>query len=449
MDITNYDETRDVTVGAWNPDTGTYDYDPNDLPDTDDDKVGFKTVGVARIGIELRLPSGEILVVNPEDYIENMTIENPDHTVRTISGRLRTVCGSSRFQRFMPRFYNPRGPQLSDYILPMMLVIDCSEAHRSVLEYVPIRSILSIGGVLSAETIGAIIVGPGSQYASLDTVVENAPAGSVIELLSGDYDVDLNIGKSLSIIAKGSATLHGNVVIEAKNEDDQVDVKLIGLDLTDRAKIAVNNVNSLTVDNCLFSNLDFGNEVKPVVINIVEGERIFVKITNNTFQMTEKNIPWNIIRIFPKLSEMSVINNNRFERDSCESNTIELYGLERNGDVEVSHNYCEQSRNMLHIGFRGTVNGRIAVVDNTYDSTTQDATYAGLVCVEPYYHETIDMHMLDISISGTKNFSSIEQLVYIYSSSEDVILEDHQLPKIYIDGYFKPVPYIKETESNG
>ena len=100
-----------------------------------------------------------------------MTIENPDHTVRTISGRLRTVCGSSRFQRFMPRFYNPRGPQLSDYILPMMLVIDCSEAHRSVLEYVPIRSILSIGGVLSAETIGAIIVGPGSQYASLDTVV--------------------------------------------------------------------------------------------------------------------------------------------------------------------------------------------------------------------------------------------------------------------------------------
>ena len=446
-DLTKYGTTvGDGTFGQYNPETGTYDYDPNNLPEPEDGKIGFRTVGVARIGIELRLPNGNTVTANPDDYIASMVVENPDHSVKTISGRLRTVCGSSRYQNFMPRFYNPRGPQLSDYILPQMLVVDSSEAHKSTLNYVPIMSILSVGEIQSAETLGVIVVGPGPQYAPLSTVIENADEGSVIELLSGDYYDDLHINKSLSIVAKGSVTLHGSITIGTEGDTKKLEVELSGLDMTDNARIVVNHATSVTVDNCVFKMLNFSDDSndQSTVIDMKADEKTFVCISNNTFKTTDGIIPRSIIQVFPQMTELSKIVNNRFERDCCTGNTIILYGLDRNGDVEVSHNYCEQSRNMLVIRFRGIVNGRIAIVDNTYETTTSDVKYAGLVCVEPYLDETKDMHMLDISISDTKNFTGSDQIVYLYSAQGDAILDETTRPTIYIDGYFKPVPYVKD-----
>ena len=447
MDYTNLYSTTygtDGTVGAYNPDTNTYDYDPNNLPD---DEVGFRTVGVARIGIELRLPTGDTVLVNPDDYITEMVIENPDHTVFSLAGRLRTVCGSSRFQNFMPQFYNPTGPQLSDYILPQMLVIDSSEAHRSKLNYVPIFSILSVGDIQSADTLGVTVVGPGAQYAPLDTVIDNAKDGDIIELLSGDYTVDLTITKSLTIQARGIAKLHGRIAVgSAEKADEKLEVKFLGLDFTENATITVDHATSFIMDNCEFYDLD-SLEPKASVIRFTEDSECFVDISNNTFKANNGAIT-HVIDIYPKITENSKIDNNRFEGVCCDQDTIVLYGLARNGDVEVNDNFCEISRNMLHIGFRGVVNGRIEVERNSYNETDTDTTYAGLVMVEPCGMLTESMNMLDISITDTRNNSGIPQLVYLYSGPEDMRFDNGTRPKIYIDGYYKDVPYIIVNEDN-
>lgn len=442
-----YDANGTASAGSYNPDTNTYDYDPQNLPDPGEE-VGFRTVGVARIGIELRLPNGETKIANPDDFITKMVVENPDHTVKTISGRLCTVCGSSRYQRFMPRYYNPRGPQLSNYILPQMLVIDSSEAHRSDLRYVPIFSILSVGEIQSAETAGVIVVGPGGQYAPLSDVIESADEGATIELLSGDYTTDLTIKKSINIIAKGIATIHGKIDIGVSNEGEgasDLNVKLSGLDLTERATVTIHKPTNLTIDNCVFYNLSSEDE-EPSAIRVTGDNKCFVNISNNTFRSNDNRMAHAIV-VEPYITEDSTINNNRFERDVCSGHTICLFGLDRNGDIEVNKNYCEVSKNMLRVSFRGIVNGRIEVEGNSYEFTSSDTKYAGLVVVEPCGTETVDMNMLDVSISDTINQSGNTQLVYMYSAAGDMRFTTATKPKIYVDGYFADVPYIIEDDS--
>ena len=423
-------------VNRYNPETNTIDYDPGNLPDADPE-VGYRTVGVARIGIELRLPDGDTKNVNPDDYMSKVVVEQLDHTVKTISGRLRAVCGSSRYQNFMPRFYNPMGPQLSDYVLPQMLVIDTSEQHKFKLEYVPIMSIQSIDEIKSAQIIDGTIVGPGNQYAPLDTVITNAKEGDIIELLSGDYDANLVINKSLTIMTRGRATLSGSITVGVAGDEKDLEFKLIGMDLTKDATINVNHATSFIMTNCEVYGVNAGANGALVLFN--EQNELHLEISECTFQQCTAR---NVIYVNPYLTEDSRIDNNRFEEGCCTGDTIVLKGLARNGDIQVLDNYCYRSMNLVRISFRGESNGRILLRGNQYSFTDPATAYAGIVCIEPDGQDFVSMLMLDISISDTTNTSGISQLVYLFSDVGDAIFTSATKPCIYIDGYFKEIPYI-------
>ena len=430
-------------VGDYNPDTGTFDYDPNHLPETED---GFHTAGVAMVGIELRLPTGDVVKINEDDYIHEMVVEMPDKTVKTFAGRLHAVCGSTRYQEFAPRFYNPKGPQLRDYIRPQMLVIDSSKAHESILHYIPIMKILSVGEVESADELGVTIVGPGLQYAKLSTVIESLDDGAVVELLSGDYSEDLAIKKSITIRARGEATLTGHITVGETGQDGKLEVSFQGIDFVDRATISVLHTTSFTLDNCVFTDNVYEDQTATVLLT--EPNPCYVKITNNTFGAPYVSGCENAIVINSNLTEDSKIDNNRFDDGCCTGDTIVLYGLDRNGDISVSHNSAHMSANLVHIGFRGVVNGRLHMEGNAYDFTNTNEDYAGLFVVRSAGRATETMYMLDISVDDTENNSGVPQIGYFYADEGDTPWTSETMPKIYIDGYLVDLPIRGGTSGN-
>ena len=180
--------------------------------------------------------------------------------------------------------------------------------------------------------------------------------------------------------------MRGKITVgSADNADKKLDVKLIGLDLTDNATITVNHATSFNMTNCVVYDLDLTQKTMP--ISFTAEEPCKIEICDNTFKKNNQ-YSYNLIDVYPKLMELSKINNNRFEKGCCTHNTISLYGLDKDADIQCNDNFCQESKNMLRIGFKGESNGRIEILRNCYNETDEDPLYAGLVIVQPYGKQT-------------------------------------------------------------
>lgn len=105
------------------------------------------TLGVTRIGVDILIPESQPIRINEGDVVEDLVFIEPGSGMSTITGRLRNVCGSSRYQNFNAVNYDPCGPQLNNYNLPLCLLIDTSKTNVAEYQLIPITRICGIGSV--------------------------------------------------------------------------------------------------------------------------------------------------------------------------------------------------------------------------------------------------------------------------------------------------------------
>ena len=408
------------------------------------------TTAIAKIGATLRTSDGKEYTVYENDLINDLVYTNGTATA-TLSGRVRVIAASTTAQNTGPTDCPPE-PYVHRYISPTMLVIDSSDENYAILTRVNIANIVSIGSVTTAAEAaeeGQIVIGPGSQYQTLDTVIAAAEEGAVVKLKAGTYAAPITVTKSISIVSEDGAILTGAIKVDgaqnaegaaegdADTEKAPVTVTLKGLTLTGDALIDADNVDAFTMEGCTFENHNMNTKTMPISIGTKgTAAPMLVKIDNNVFG-DQTQYSYNLIDVYSKLADGSSISNNEFTDQCCTHNQISLYGIDTGATVTINKNHAAISKNMVRIGFIGTPIGTVIMDGNSYDATDPDPAYAGLFLVQPYNKETLSFSGTTIKVNNTKAPSPIQQIGYIYAGAADTPWTEDNKPVIIVNG--KPV----------
>lgn len=407
------------------------------------------TTAIAKIGATLRTSDGKEFTVYENDLIQDLTYTNGNNTA-TLSGRVRVIAASTTAQNTGPTDCPPE-PYVHRYISPTMLVIDSSDENYAILTRVNIANIVSIGSVTTAAEAaeeGQIVIGPGSQYQTLDAVIAAAEEGAVVKLKAGTYAAPITVTKSISIISEDGAVLTGAIRVDGAQDPDTaaedgaeekapVTVTLRGLTLTGDALIDIDNVDAFTMENCTFENHNMSTKTMPISIGTKgTAAPMLVKIDHNVFG-DQTQYSYNLIDVYSKLKDGSSISNNEFTDQCCTHNQISLYGIDTGATIAISNNHAEVSKNLVRIGFIGTPIGTVIMDGNSYDATDADPAYAGLFLVQPYGKETLSFSGTTIKVDNTKAPSPIQQIGYIYAGAADTPWTEDNKPVIIVNG--KPV----------
>lgn len=410
------------------------------------------TTAIAKIGATLRTSDGKEFTVYENDLIQDLTYTN-GNTTATLSGRVRVIAASTTAQNTGPTDCPPE-PYVHRYISPTMLVIDSSDENYAILTRVNIANIVSIGSVTTAAEAaeeGQIVIGPGSQYQTLDAVIAAAEEGAVIKLKAGTYAAPITVTKSISIISEDGAVLTGAIRVDgAQNPDTAtedgaeekapVTVTLRGLTLTGDALIDIDNVDAFTMENCTFENHNMSTKTMPISIGTKgTAAPMLVKIDHNVFG-DQTQYSYNLIDVYSKLKDGSSISNNEFTDQCCTHNQISLYGIDTGATIAISNNHAEVSKNLVRIGFIGTPIGTVIMDSNSYDATDADPAYAGLFLVQPYGKETLSFSGTTIKVDNTKAPSPIQQIGYIYAGASDTPWTEDNKPVIIVNGKTVAIP---------
>lgn len=410
------------------------------------------TTAIAKIGATLRTSDGKEFTVYENDLIQDLTYTN-GNTTATLSGRVRVIAASTTAQNTGPTDCPPE-PYVHRYISPTMLVIDSSDENYAILTRVNIANIVSIGSVTTAAEAaeeGQIVIGPGSQYQTLDAVIAAAEEGAVVKLKAGTYAAPITVTKSISIISEDGAVLTGAIRVDgAQNPDTAtedgaeekapVTVTLRGLTLTGDALIDIDNVDAFTMENCTFENHNMSTKTMPISIGTKgTAAPMLVKIDHNVFG-DQTQYSYNLIDVYSKLKDGSSISNNEFTDQCCTHNQISLYGIDTGATIAISNNHAEVSKNLVRIGFIGTPIGTVIMDSNSYDATDADPAYAGLFLVQPYGKETLSFSGTTIKVDNTKAPSPIQQIGYIYAGASDTPWTEDNKPVIIVNGKTVAIP---------
>lgn len=412
------------------------------------------TTAIAKIGATLRTSDGKEFTVYENDLIQDLTYTN-GNTTATLSGRVRVIAASTTAQNTGPTDCPPE-PYVHRYISPTMLVIDSSDENYAILTRVNIANIVSIGSVTTAAEAaeeGQIVIGPGSQYQTLDAVIAAAEEGAVVKLKAGTYAAPITVTKSISIISEDGAVLTGAIRVDGAQdpgtmaedgadaeEKAPVTVTLRGLTLTGDALIDIDNVDAFTMENCTFENHNMSTKTMPISIGTKgTAAPMLVKIDHNVFG-DQTQYSYNLIDVYSKLKDGSSISNNEFTDQCCTHNQISLYGIDTGATIDISNNHAEVSKNLVRIGFIGTPIGTVIMDGNSYDATDADPAYAGLFLVQPYGKETLSFSGTTIKIDNTKAPSPIQQIGYIYAGPSDTPWTEDNKPVIFVNGKAVTIP---------
>lgn len=410
------------------------------------------TTAIAKIGATLRTSDGKEFTVYENDLIQDLTYTN-GNTTATLSGRVRVIAASTTAQNTGPTDCPPE-PYVHRYISPTMLVIDSSDENYAILTRVNIANIVSIGSVTTAAEAaeeGQIVIGPGSQYQTLDAVIAAAEEGAVIKLKAGTYAAPITVTKSISIISEDGAVLTGAIRVDGAQDPDTaaedgaeekapVTVTLRGLTLTGDALIDIDNIDAFTMENCTFENHNMSTKTMPISIGTKgTAAPMLVKIDHNVFG-DQTQYSYNLIDVYSKLKDGSSISNNEFTDQCCTHNQISLYGIDTGATITISNNHAEVSKNLVRIGFIGTPIGTVIMDSNSYDATDADPAYAGLFLVQPYGKETLSFSGTTIKVDNTKAPSPIQQIGYIYAGAADTPWTEDNKPVIIVNGKTVTIP---------
>lgn len=326
---------------------------------------------VAKLGAVINFGNGASVTVFEGDLVENLVYTSGAAT-KTVSGSIRVINATTRANSTIPESCPPE-PYVHRYITINSLMIDSSEVYDAEMTRVNVGQIVSIGSI-NGETIAASV--NGENYATVQEALDAASSGDVVTILN-DFEGDINLDKSLTIIGTGSNTIKGSVNFKAtgavsavlqdlildgadsasgiginsQNAGSEVSIGLLGCTIKNFAKKGIYMTNAvqflldnLTVQDCATAELDAGYTQGDHAIDLnlvgVQGARInmagvvFDGICGriSPIRIAQRGGPSDpAIETPAKISSVKVSECNFAENDATIDITI---GMNGNGDVE-------------------------------------------------------------------------------------------------------------------
>ncbi|MCM1295152.1 MAG: hypothetical protein NC311_06395 [Muribaculaceae bacterium] len=395
------------------------------------------TIAVAKVGATLKIDGVEY-PLNEGDIVNNMRYLD-NGVEKTITGKVRVIAASTVAQNVDPHTSCPPNPYLAKYIQVTGMIIDSSTDKDAILTRITSTSITGMDSVTPAEeTDGAIVIGPGAQYKSLDEAIASAEAGAVIKLAAGEYTVPLVLNKDISIVGMvPGVVLSGKITADGPADGEAIKVGIENVKLTADALVEVGKgVSEFTMKGCTFGAHNIAAKTMP--ISVKDGGAILLTIDGNTFEDQNANA-YNLIDVYGALKDGSSISNNEFSGKCCAHNMISLYEVEEGAEIHIDNNHAVYSANMVRIGFRGTPKCKVVMSGNSYDTTDPDAKWAGLFLVQPYSTKTESFAGTEIYVDKTQGPVGY-QLGYIFAGDKDMQWTDTNKPTIYINGTKTDIP---------
>lgn len=392
---------------------------------------------VPKIGVQLQLNSGKRVELFENDIVHNLIYKDRD-TEKVVSGSVRVLEAVTK-ENSARSTECPPEPYVQKFVNVNSMIIDSSAEFDAELTRITLANVIDIESV--EVDGGAIIIGDGPQFKSLSQVINDAPAGATIELMEGTYPDNLILDKSITIIGNGASKMTGSIKVtgpsplERTTDSEPIAVYLDGLDLTGSSKIELTNVDAFTMVDCHFHDHSFTTKTMPIYIT--SETPIELNICDNVFG-PENEFSYNLMEINGKLKDGSSICGNRFEANCCVNNQIALYNAEDDAVIAIADNFCQDSRNLVRVGFKGAAKCTVNIHDNEYVESSLPEEWQGLVLIQPYGKATTSMADVIVNIDETKKPEG--QLCYMYNGANDMQFNDTNKPKVYVDGKLADIP---------
>lgn len=393
----------------------------------------------ALVGVKLALENGKVVTLHEGDIVSNLTYRENSLSTATITGAVRVIHATTT--KVTTPNNCPPVPYAHKLLSVGSLVIDTSMVFDASLVRVDISKIIDIGDV--AEDGGAIAVGPGPQYKSLNEVIADAPEGALVSLKAGLYTEPLTITKGIHIVADGQAVIAAPVTVTAAAAkaasaggaaDVDRSVYIEGVRFTGEACVKVeSNIDRLTLYRCVFDDIDYATKTMPIAITSTVTEPMELDITECVFgDLGDKS--YNLIDVYAPLASGSMIYRNVFSGKAYTHNAISLYGLAENGAVEISGNRVVA--NLCRIGFIGEPKGTIEFTENIMENEDADQDWRNFVAVQPYGKQSLTMAGLTIELNANKIVTTNKscRTIYLYNGANDLQWTADNRPTVTIDG---------------
>jgi len=289
------------------------------------------TTAIARICANITLEHGKVIELHEGDIVRGLTYKVNGKEAQ-LSGAVRVINVVTRSNTATPAVCPPE-PYSHRFIAVSSLVIDSSSEFDAELTAIDIDSIISIDAV--EKDGGAISVGVGDQYKTLNEVISSAPAGSTVKIAAGTYEIPLTLDRDISIVGDGGdVVLTGPINIEKNADGNKVNVHIDGVRISGEHGISLNGAESFTLINSVIGGLTPEKQIQPVHFKSTSPDPVFVTIENNEF-LPNNDQCYNLINIYAKFMDGSSISKNIFRKGCCTHNNISFFDVDEGAAVSA------------------------------------------------------------------------------------------------------------------
>lgn len=390
---------------------------------------------MAKLGVIIKLADGRSFRISEGDVVYGLKFIDDGCETVIDNGRVSVICGTTKTSATVPNDCIPL-PYMHHLIDVVEIIVDSSTNNMANINRIDISDIISISRVKTEKQVeeeNMIVTGIGDQYRPLVDVLNDAPAGSTIKLLSGEYNSPLTINKDITICADGDVTL--NSLIELKNESDELAplrITFDGLVFSDQGMITSAGTSELTIRHCVFGGFEPEESSQPIHFLSTNPDPILVNIENCEFMSNNDNC-YNLMNIYAPFKDGSRICHNIFRKGCCTHNQIALFAVENGATIHICDNICEYSANMVHIQIPGSPKCTIMMENNICYSTDTRQQWSGLFMVQPFIERTVSYEDMVIHVNNCK-LPEGSQVGYMYIGENNSILSSDKYPTVYVDG---------------
>jgi hypothetical protein len=308
--------------------------------------------------------------------------------------------------------------------------------------------------ILAIKSVGTVI-SPTKSNVPMSQILAN-PVDGCVYLGADTFTEPLNIVSDLVIMGAKSSIPALPVIRDVKTFANETvltspisvvadyNVVLDGLTLTQTAYLSLANAKSVTLRNCIITNLD-PDTSKATILKTTTAVPMKVVIKNCYFgnnQITSVGKVYNAFTLNCKLEDGSEFSNNYFEENVNSNNTICIYDVVDGAHILIKNNIWEKSANGVRVGTKGDAICTVDIINNIYYSVdTLQPECAGLLLVQPYNKETTDMSQVVINIDGTQHKDEY-QLYYFYTDAGTMQFTESNVPTITVDGVVEVKPEV-------
>lgn len=304
---------------------------------------------------------------------------------------------------------------------------------------IPLTRVVTIGGVIeSANDVSDVTsaIEGDAVGIKLSNIVYNDPItlGKEFTLAGENYGVAANTGsRATSEDINSTETVINNTI--TINEGGKVIID--GVTFTDKAFINITDADYVIIKNCRFVNMSPATAREYLIKgNPGNGTPTNLSIENcyfGDYDATNGRI-YNLFELACKLSAMSYIINNKFTRNVCSHNIINIYNVTDNSIIEIENNSFDYSANAIRIGIKGEPTCSIRVTNNIYfDTDKDDPEYAGLLLIQPYGRATTSFKNCEVIMLRNTNKTKIPQMWYFYCGPEDAQIDEYNVPTVMLN----------------